>query len=365
MIMKLIKGQRVLTFILAVIISTVIMNLVYPMLFGNRDLVLSLASTQTTASRIPDGQSEIKKLQPLVAVKDMESFMSIKEVQYDERRKRILSYCSKENNTLSRKVLSNHMMFNKDAGVSMCYIPKVASSTWIAHFANIQDVTERKKSDQKGKIEKAPRSVDKLINVWNSKENLSMVVVRHPLSRLVSAYYNRFVSFREKKNWKKMIKHLIGEYRQTAEGGPRDYPTPSEYIRFILDSLKKEYYKGTKYPATFDHWRPQHKLCPFCLINFRIYSRLEENDEDALYFFTKAGLGSDFEFVRENVQGERGKAANVDMTHERFWSQVEPELVSELNQPWSYKHDFKMMGYSPEQYFAALDFSKLSPISQK
>ena len=47
----------------------------------------------------------------------MESFMSIKEVQYEERRKRILSYCSKENNTLSRKVLSNHMMFNKDAGI--------------------------------------------------------------------------------------------------------------------------------------------------------------------------------------------------------------------------------------------------------
>ena len=67
MIMKLIKGQRVLTFILAVIISTVIMNLVYPMLFGNRDSVLSLASTQTTASGIQEGQSEMKKLQPLVA----------------------------------------------------------------------------------------------------------------------------------------------------------------------------------------------------------------------------------------------------------------------------------------------------------
>ena len=66
--MKLIKGQRVLIFILAVIISTVIiMNLVYPMLFGNRDSVLSLASVQTTASGIPERQSEIKKLQPLVA----------------------------------------------------------------------------------------------------------------------------------------------------------------------------------------------------------------------------------------------------------------------------------------------------------
>ena len=43
--------------------------------------------------------------------------MSIKEVQYEERRKRILSYCNQENNTLSTKVLSNHMMFNKDAGI--------------------------------------------------------------------------------------------------------------------------------------------------------------------------------------------------------------------------------------------------------
>ena len=65
--MKVMKGQRVLTFILAVVISTVVTNIVYPMLFGNRDSVLTLASTQTTASGIPEGQSEIKKLQPLVA----------------------------------------------------------------------------------------------------------------------------------------------------------------------------------------------------------------------------------------------------------------------------------------------------------
>ena len=64
--MKLIKSQRVLTFILAVIFSTVIINIIYPMLFGNRHSVLTLASIQTTASGIPVGQSEIKKLEPLV-----------------------------------------------------------------------------------------------------------------------------------------------------------------------------------------------------------------------------------------------------------------------------------------------------------
>ena len=61
------ERANVLTFIFAVIISTVIINLVYSMMFGNRHSVLTLASIQTTASRIPEGQSEIKKLQPLVA----------------------------------------------------------------------------------------------------------------------------------------------------------------------------------------------------------------------------------------------------------------------------------------------------------
>ena len=52
-------------------------------------------------------------------------------------------------------------------------------------------------------------------------------------------------------------------------------------VRFILDTLKEEYYKGTKFSAEYDHWRPQHKLCPFCLLNFR-----SENIKTLLYLHT-------------------------------------------------------------------------------
>ena len=39
---------------------------------------------------------------------------------------------------------------------------------------------------------------------------------------------------------------------------------------------------------------------------------------------------------------------------DRFWSQVEPELIAELNQDWSFKPDMDMFGYSPTQYFEQL-----------
>ena len=34
----------------------------------------------------------------------------------------------------------------------------------------------------------------------------------------------------------------------------------------------------------------------------------------------------------------------------RFWKQVRPEFIHQLNQDWSYKHDFKILGFSMEEY---------------
>ena len=55
-----------------------------------------------------------------------------------------------------------------------------SKTDFIFHFI----VTDGNKRELKSKIEKAPKNVDELKEIWNSEENLSMVVVRHPLSRL-------------------------------------------------------------------------------------------------------------------------------------------------------------------------------------
>ena len=43
----------------------------------------------------------------------------------------------------------------------------------------------------------------------------------------------------------------------------------------------------------------------------------------------------------------------------RFWSDVGADMIAELNQPWSYKHDFDMFGYSAQEYFTSI---KLCPV---
>ena len=42
-----------------------------------------------------------------------------------------------------------------------------------------------------------------LLEAWHSEENLSIVIVRHPLSRLASVYYQKFVELSTHKSWAK------------------------------------------------------------------------------------------------------------------------------------------------------------------
>ena len=42
-----------------------------------------------------------------------------------------------------------------------------------------------------------------LLEEWHDEQNLSIVIVRHPLSRLASVYYQKFVELSAHKSWSK------------------------------------------------------------------------------------------------------------------------------------------------------------------
>lgn len=275
------------------------------------------------------------------------------------RRKQIQNYCARQGGNFSTRITNlNHLLYNQDAGVSMCHIPKVGSSTWIARFGQIANLKKSfDKIKMKKKLIKQRRralNINELQETWNDEENLSMVIVRHPLSRLVSCYYNRLVSMKHMKFWSEFNPSVIAQYRENPTDGPPDYPSPSEFIRFVLDDLKSG---DDNVPQQYLHWRPQYTVCPFCALNFRIYSHLEENDEDTIYFYTKSGLSSVIDLSRENVQ--LSEHNDQKETYRRFWSDVGADMIAELNQPWSYKHDFDMFGYSAQEYFTSI---KLCPV---
>ena len=104
------------------------------------------------------------------------------------------------------------------------------------------------------------------------------------ICRLVSGYYQKFIKLAKHGSWAPKIKRIIETYRARPNSGDLTHPTPEEVVRYVLDRLR------TNKRQTDPHWRPQHLQCPFCLLNFTVYAKMEELQENTVYFVLKSNL---------------------------------------------------------------------------
>ena len=120
--------------------------------------------------------------------------------------------------------------------------------------------------------------------------------------------------------------------------------------------MKKEYYKGTKYPATFDHWRPQHKLCPFCLINFR-WEEMNTNFASSSFIFDHFPMQNIFPAWRKWWR----RALLLHQSWPRLWLWAcEGECAGREGEGCQYGHDAWEVDI--EFFLPCKDLSSTNPI---
>ena len=66
-----------------------------------------------------------------------------KEIIYDERRRRIQAYCKSQPSDFSKSYQT--IFWYPEAGISMCLINKIGSSTYFEHFSNLANFKESRK----------------------------------------------------------------------------------------------------------------------------------------------------------------------------------------------------------------------------
>lgn len=277
---------------------------------------------------------------------ELSFFLSYKESQYRDRRVKITEYCGRKGDKFGKKILKNSLIFDKKDGIGYCQIAKVASSTWCNHFIGLANVTNKEYYKWRNALQIYaptlwPAPSTNVQSRWG--EVTSIVIVRHPMSRLASVYYQKFIELYQNKGWAGLIESIIQNFRGKGEEGPEDQPTPNEFLRFVLDDLHKNQH------AVDQHWRPQHLSCPFCFLEFSVYARMEELDQDSVYFFSQSHLTS-----RVDYKQKLNSAHAASSTEKKFWSSVNKELIDQLEEPWAYKTDFDMFEYSVAQYLQQL-----------
>lgn len=190
-------------------------------------------------------------------------------------------------------------------------------------------------------------------------------MVRHPFSRLLSAYRDKLENSRSGFEhgtghfYRKYGSTIVNKYRHRLYGTkansttdilrPSQYvydpklpkpegnePTFKEFVNYLV-GIDLTHYAD-------DHWIPYYLFCTPCLLNYDIIAQLETLNRDQMYVIKSAGLEGLIKprWTHKTANYQAGEIAK------RYFSQLSREELKKLYE--KYKLDFELFGYEMDDY---------------
>lgn len=161
--------------------------------------------------------------------------------------------------------------------------------------------------------------------------------VRHPMERMLSAYRNKLEQhyLSSKYFQARFGRHIVKNYRSNAtkealERG--DDVTFTEFAAYLTSSENN---------LINEHWKPIHKLCHPCTINYDIIGKYETLYQDSEFILRQAGE-SKIEFPRPP------KPSSTSSNFQKYFSTLSEDTIAQLHNIYAY--DFKLFGYELEEF---------------
>ena len=269
-----------------------------------------------------------------------------------ERMVHLRSTCPKNSPSLESmtseeiKALFDDWFFVKELNVFACLHPKVASRTW-------KMILCKNAYNSQNEIDHCTHVLGLYKPLSGSKENMlkqitsyqKLMVVRHPLDRLVSLWAHKFKTGLSNSPLKNGINNtathrtrLLEQYhpwlseKEIEAGDPVYF---EEMVQYISAGYRNEHWNG-----------PYSRKCNHCIIDFDAVVKLETSHADVPMVINKmlAGKGND---VHEHL-------TSTTSWNERYLK-ILPEYMNVTDQMlrklvWKYQEDFKQFGYGFERF---------------
>ena len=266
---------------------------------------------------------------------------------------RIKKVCEKYRDDLTGLYNSGRYMIDLKHGLTMCIMPKVASSTWMEYLnRSLESKYLASKLTKANIYTKLLRyfSIDALVkaskthqglysasglNKFNSDEGqLAFSYVRNPLDRIVSAFENKMLG-------KDDVNGQFTKMRAFVNGS---FPLFVDYIEEQIRncSIKDQMNKTCRIDF---HWLPMYRICDFCGIKYDVIGRLEHFDEDTEGLMNKRSELKDEIFQGQNVSSVRMNWSKRDTKkRNQYFAQLTTKQKHALIH--AYKYDFALFGYN-------------------
>ncbi|XP_077977123.1 carbohydrate sulfotransferase 14-like [Glandiceps talaboti] len=184
-----------------------------------------------------------------------------------------------------KKMLFHQVIVNDKYKFMYCAVPKVACSNWkrIIRVLNGEwdSINSGKLEHYEGFMHLSNYTTEEI--EYRLKHYYKFMFVRYPISRLLSAYKDKFG--RQKSTFQdRYAAKIVRKYRP---GWPIPtnvsdiHITFNEFVKFVLD---------TPIRRMDQHWRPMTDICQPCLVNYSFIGSFENLYNDAQEVFKDLGV---------------------------------------------------------------------------
>lgn len=202
--------------------------------------------------------------------------------------------------------------------------------------------------------QKFPRpSVKEVKEALNTPGVISLLVVREPFVRLLSAYRDK-LEILIKPYYRKLARAIISKYRTKTKaltGAPKaSGPTFPEFVKYLIDQHKSPQYVFN------EHWAPYHTFCSPCAVYFNVIAKVETLAKDSMYVIQQLGLthllsinfGERRKKKMRSLMNRSRDGRNTTALLKYYFSQLDENLLNQLLE--IYGVDFEMFGYDANIY---------------
>ncbi|KAK7068880.1 hypothetical protein SK128_013591 [Halocaridina rubra] len=247
-----------------------------------------------------------------------------------------------------------------------CPIFKAASTTWVKNLLMIAGESKIHARSLHARARQLfgppndPRVRDKLL-----RESQRMMIVRHPLERLLSAYRDKMLRVRHAHDpFVRIQKAIMLKYpdpdappppavtaipdpKNMTDKLPTTHPTFKQFLMKARDDLRTVWNNKGKTIVNM-HWRPFWLTCAPCHVIYDYIGKVETLDWDQEYIIRKMGLQD----LLYNAHTHSSNFDSYNTTSEAardYFKQVPLSLLKDVVE--LYKPDFLLFDYSPDSYY--------------
>ena len=266
----------------------------------------------------------------------------VAKIQY-KRQQRVSHMCNKKRNLIPILPLEHYIRgwaVDSNHGVAFRATAKAGSTSWLCVMASalsgipVSNLSSKDAGPLRNSLARLKWKIGSIEDFkYALREYKKFVFVRHPLSRLLSAYIDKIAQFR--KGQYQTLRDEILTFSTNKSTNSDKYITFPDFVRYVIAAQNL----GNNLNI---HWRPLTLLLQPCQLYYNFIGKIETLDDDSRYIFQNVFHDPSLILPRRNSADLR-KASNYTKSIQEYYDELTSEELADVIDV--YKDDFAIFGY--------------------